>query len=189
MGLGFVALLVFVLGAAQGCGKGDDSTAAAPAQAAALASAETPAKGPGAACDQCRARSCVGGSNQEGLDLAAGCFQKPDPKFVPNPDAKFATDCKAAMQCAFEHDCAYDPATGPVHCYCGSRAVDECITEGPADDAPCVAEWTAATRSSKNTEILQRFSQIEYPSGWAFHLLECDRDQCGPRSPLGRCVP
>jgi hypothetical protein len=29
----------------------------------------------------------------------------------------------------------------------------------------------------------------EYPSGWAFNLLECDRDRCGEKSAIGRCTP
>jgi hypothetical protein len=181
------ALSAAMLASALGCGKSSDASGGdKPAQTAAL---EQPAK-PESDCAKCRARSCAGdGANKESLDLAAGCFEKADPKFVPTPDAKFASDCKAAMDCAFKHDCAYDSAKGPVHCYCGSRAVDECVAQGPAEDAPCVAEWQAATRSQSNKEILERFSQIEYPSGWAFHLLECDRDYCGARSELGRCTP
>jgi hypothetical protein len=142
----------------------------------------------GPTCDRCRETLCAEGSTV-GANLVAGCFKKPDPKLVPNPDPKFTQDCKAAVECAFKHDCGYDAATGPVHCYCGSRLVDECLAQGPAADAPCVAEWKAATRSTSNAEILERFSLIEYPSGWAFNLLECDRDRCGAKSSVGRCTP
>jgi hypothetical protein len=190
-----VAVFATALALMHGCGKGTDTAASTKDETKSALTAAPAGEGPAkpapstADCDRCRAKACVGGSNSEGLDLAAGCFKTPGPKFVPSPDANFASDCKAAVDCAFKHDCAYDPSKGPVHCYCGSRAVDECITDGPAEDAACVAEWRAATRSTNNKEILQRFSQIDYPSGWAFHLLECDRDQCGARSDLGRCTP
>ena len=108
---------------------------------------------------------------------------------MPDPDPKFIADCTAVMRCAFEHDCGYDPVRGPVHCYCGSRAVDECKDSGPGPDAPCVAEWQAATRGKTNMEVLLRFDQVQYPSGWAFHLLQCDRERCGATSPIGRCTP
>jgi len=141
---------------------------------------------PRSTCEACRTRWC---SNFEGVDLVAGCFKAPDPKIVPNPDPQFAADCGAVMRCAFEHDCAYDAARGPVHCYCGSRYVDECKLSGPTADAPCVKEWQAAARSKDNLEVLLRFDQVLYPSGWAFHLLQCDRERCGKTSPLGRCTP
>jgi hypothetical protein len=139
-----------------------------------------------ARCDECRARWC---SKFEGVDLVTGCFKAPDPKLVPNADPRFAADCTAVMKCAFKHNCAYDPARGPVHCYCGSRFVDECKDHGPAPDAPCVKEWQTATRGANHMEVLLRFDQIQYPSAWAFHLLECDRERCGASSPLGRCTP
>jgi hypothetical protein len=145
-------------------------------------------KGPDASCDLCRQRACTDVS-EDHIDLVAGCFSKPDPKLTAHPDPQFPRDCKAVVDCAFKHDCAYDPAKGVEHCYCGSRAVDECLTEGPADDAPCVAEWEAATRSKKVSVVLERMSDSEYPSGWAVNLLQCDRDSCGPRSEIGRCTP
>lgn len=159
-------------------------------QAAALDKAAASAQAlPQASCAKCRELMCAKGSNDEDVDLAAGCLQKPDPRFAPNPDASFASDCRAVVECAFKHNCAYDPALGPSHCYCGSKLLDECLREGPADDAPCVAEWQAATRSKNNGEILERFSDSAYPAGWAFNLLECDRDRCGAKSSVGRCVP
>jgi hypothetical protein len=141
-----------------------------------------------ASCEACRAQSCNAASYQ-GADIADGCLKAPDPKLVPHPDPNFIHDCKAAVECAYKHDCGYDPARGPVRCYCGSRALDECIKDGPADDAPCTAEWQAATRGKTRMEVLERFSEIEYPSGWAFALIECDRDRCGAGSAYGRCTP
>ena len=153
---------------------------------AALEQAGKPAVKPRSTCEACRSRWCT---NFEGVDLVAGCFKAPDPKIVPDADPQFAADCTAVMRCAFEHDCAYDAARGPAHCYCGSRHVDECKADGPAPDAPCVKEWQAAARSQDNLEVLLRFDQVQYPSGWAFHLLQCDRERCGDNSPLGRCTP
>jgi hypothetical protein len=139
-----------------------------------------------AGCGKCRDRWC---RNFEGEDLLAGCFDKPNRKFVKDPYPEFNAHCKAVVDCAYKHNCAFNRARGPVHCYCGSRYVDECQSLGPADDAPCVAEWQAATRSKENMEVLLRFDQVAYPSGWAFHLLMCDRERCGDTSPLGRCTP
>jgi hypothetical protein len=164
----------------------DVEVSSAPRSAALQQAGGQKAITPRSTCEACRARWC---SNFEGVDLVAGCFEAPDPKVVPNPDPQFAATCSAVMRCAFEHDCAYDAARGPVHCYCGSRHVDECKINGPALDAPCVKEWQAAARSQDNLEVLLRFDQVQYPSGWAFHLLQCDRERCGKSSPLGRCTP
>lgn len=171
------------------CG-GDKPIAPAPeVKAATQPSAQAepkPAVPAAGTCESCRAYWCT---NWEGVDLVAGCFKSPDAKYVPKPDAKFAEDCTAVMKCAFKNNCGFDRARGPVECYCGSKFVDECKTDGPAKDAPCVAEWQAATRSKDNMEVLLRFDDIERPSGWAFHLMECDRERCGATSPKGRCTP
>jgi hypothetical protein len=176
--------LITALGACdrlRGCG---NDTGTGVTQAAATQ------RSPGAACDACRARMCANpDAKPDGIDLVAGCYVKPDPRHVPDPDADFAADCRAAMECAYASDCAYDATLGPARCYCGSRQVDECLSQGPAPDAPCVGQWQKATRGKSNAEILERMSLIEYPSGWAFNLLECDRDRCGPKSELGRCTP
>ncbi len=169
---------------AHGCSGGDETKAVQPTAAA---QNQQPGGEVSDRCKLCRTKSCS--ETENSVNLVAGCYEKPDPKLVPNPDANFTRDCQAVMKCAFAHDCAYDPALGPVHCFCGSRAVDECLKDGPADDAPCVAEWKAATRGKTTGEVLERFSLIEYPSGWAFNLLECDRDRCGPKSVVGRCTP
>jgi hypothetical protein len=180
----YVSASLLMLSSLQGCG-GDHGAATNTAVAQnAVVAAPLPAS-----CDACRARSCSNTDGTGSTDLVAGCYKTPDPKLVPHPDAAFGHDCQAVMQCAFAHDCAYDAALGPAHCYCGSRAVDECLKDGPAPDAPCVAEWKAATRGTSHAEVLERMSLIEFPSGWAFNLLECDRDRCGPKSLVGRCTP
>lgn len=181
--------LALVAASSIGCNSSKGGNDQTPAASSAGNLKAAPAK-PDADCAKCRNTWCRGEPPNNGFDLVGVCFEnKPDPKVVPHPDANFAKDCQAVLDCAYKHDCAYDPARGPAHCYCGSRYVDECLAQGPAPDAPCVAEWQAATRSKDNGEILTRFSLLEYPAGWAFSLLECDRDRCGARSQFGRCTP
>jgi hypothetical protein len=174
-----------VCGGLSSCSKPARDASAPGASASAVTKASAK---PDSSCDTCRARMCSGDAQQV-ENLAAGCLKTPDSKLVSNPDPNFIRDCTAAVTCAYQHDCGYDAAKGPVHCYCGSRGLDECIKDGPAADAPCVPEWKAATRGKTHMEILERFSETAYPSGWAFALIECDRDRCGARSEVGRCTP
>ena len=95
----------------------------------------------------------------------------------------------AAVKCAYDHKCGYEEMPGPFGCYCGSRNPTDCVAEGPAPDAPCVAEWKRATRSQDNGEIAARFDDGHYPSGWAFAMIQCDREFCGAKSKVGRCTP
>lgn len=154
-----------------------------------LAKTEEPSSVPAyGTCDACRARYCTD-YQRSGVDLVAGCAGKPDPKLAPNADAQFAKDCSAALTCALKHKCGYDALRGPVQCYCGSATLEDCEATGPAADASCGAEWKAATRGTTNAEILARFSELAYPSGWAFSMLECDRTYCGADSKWGTCTP
>jgi hypothetical protein len=181
---------------AAGCSKScaDAKQQAVPVAAAAPRTATADVKSGASkhelSCEWCRINWCRADTNN-GYDLFNVCYGNaaPDPKVVGQPDANFAKDCQAVMECSFEHDCAYSPIMGPSHCYCGSKELDDCVNTGPADDAPCVKEWQAAARTTDNTLILERMSELEYPSGWAFHLIECDRERCGARSPYGRCTP
>jgi len=154
------------------------------------------AKQPGAAqaepagptCDSCRERHCSNYRNF-GVDLVAGCFEHPDPKLAKD-DPTFAQDCTAAVRCAVINNCGYTTSRGPSACYCGpSKQPSECIKSGPGDDAPCAEEWRRATRAKSHEEVVSRFDKYEYPSGWAFALIECDRDFCGAKSRDGRCTP
>lgn len=147
-----------------------------------------PPNGVPESCAVCRRTMCTDPA-EHGADLVAGCLSRPDPKLVHDAEPRFIERCRAAVTCAFEHNCAYDPALGPVHCYCGSRSLEDCLRQGPAADAPCVSEWQAATGSANHIQVLERFSRIEYPSGWAFSLLECDRDHCGRGAVPGGCTP
>ena len=160
--------------------------AAAPA-AQAIATQASPPAPPPKSCEACRNRYCRD-YRGEGVDLVAGCFEKVDRAHGALPDPAFNAACARVVQCAIEHGCATDRARGIAPCYCGSRAVDECLAEGPAVDAPCVQAWKDATRGASNREILERMDKPEFPAGWAFHLLECDRDFCGASSHDGRCT-
>jgi hypothetical protein len=63
------------------------------------------------------------------------------------------------------------------------------VATGPGPDAPCAEEWRRATRAKTHQEVVERFDKIFYPSGWAFAMLECDRDFCGAKNNTGRCTP
>lgn len=184
--------LAFVFALATSCGGKQEEAIPAPTAAAQPVTNDAPAPAtsePAAGtCEACRARHCTD-YQRSGVDLLAGCAGKPDLKLAPNPDAQFAQDCSAVLACAYKHKCGYDALRGPVQCYCGSASLEDCDASGPAADASCAAEWKAATRGSTNAEILARFSELAYPSGWAFSLLECDRTYCGPTSKWGVCTP
>ncbi len=186
--------LAFVFALATSCGGKQEEAIPAPTAAAQPLAIDAPAPAPATSepaagtCEACRARYCTD-YQRSGVDLLAGCAGKPDPKLVPNPDARFAQDCSAVLACAYKHKCGYDALRGPAQCYCGSASLEDCDASGPAADASCGAEWKAATRGATNAEILSRFSELAYPSGWAFSLLECDRTYCGPTSKWGVCTP
>jgi hypothetical protein len=190
MNRGRVELFVLCAFAWVSCGprtQEEQSARAAPAVQAVATQAAQPVPPP-KSCEACRNRYCRD-YRGEGVDLVAGCFEHVDRAKGAVADPAFNAACARVVQCAIEHDCATDPARGIAPCYCGSHAVDECIADGPAGDAPCVEAWKAATRGASNREILERMDKPEYPAGWAFHLLECDRDFCGSSSRDGRCTP
>jgi hypothetical protein len=140
-------------------------------------------------CAECRAKFCTNylGDSPK-VDLAAGCLQAPDLGIVKNPDAAFVQQCSAAVKCGVEHHCAYDPARGAAGCYCGSESLDDCAERGPAADAPCAKQWMTAAHASTNQEVMVRFSDMSFPSGWAMFLLECDRDHCDGSNGAGDCT-
>jgi hypothetical protein len=138
---------------------------------------------PSVGCAACREANCRDYMGL-GADLVAGCYDKIDPIAGADPnDASFLQDCQGMMQCADQSACAYGSA-GPAACYCGSASIDECMQTGPAADAPCVAQFEAATRSTDSAQISNRSSDFAYPMAWAYYLLQCDRDLC-----RAQCVP
>jgi hypothetical protein len=188
-GTGLLLSLAWLLLLVPGCSPKQPVPAAAAVTKApaALADRAAPKDFP-LTCEGCKERFCRNYLGS-GVDVLGGCLEKPNEQHGAKPDPSFVRDCTAVVKCAVEHKCAFDPNRGPVHCYCGSRFVDECKELGPAEDAPCVAEWKAATRGQTNMDVLLRFDQTAYPAGWAFHLLECMRDQCGEKGNYGRCLP
>jgi cysteine-rich repeat protein len=129
------------------------------------------------ACSACRTQYCRDYQGS-GLDVVAGCFEKVNGDLGADPaDPNFIQDCVDVIQCAFQNNCAY-AVNGASDCYCGSATADACINSGPAADAKCVPQFQKAARSTANTDITLRMSDFAYPVGWAFFLLECDRDFC-----------
>jgi hypothetical protein len=128
-------------------------------------------------CKACRETTCT---NYRGLgyDVLNGCLDQVDPsEGADKSDSKFNDDCVAVVRCATKTRCAEGPA-GPLGCYCGSATVDDCIEVGPGADAPCGQEWRRAARTSDHHELMLRWSDLKYPTGWANLLIECDRDDC-----------
>lgn len=130
-----------------------------------------------AECKACRESTCTNYKHL-GYDVLNGCLDTVDPsEGADKADARFNADCLAVVRCATQTRCAQG-AAGPLGCYCGSKGVDDCIEIGPAADAPCVEEWKRAARTSDHHELLLRWSDLKYPTGWANLLIECDRDDC-----------
>jgi hypothetical protein len=128
-------------------------------------------------CQSCRKTQCT---NYKGLgvDIMSGCFDKVDTSLgAEEGDHAFNSDCAAAVACASRAGCA-DPVLGAFTCYCGSRTVDDCVEHGPSADAPCAEEWRRATRTTNHTQLTERFSILQYPSGWATFMIECDQTEC-----------
>jgi len=141
-------------------------------------------------CGPCEAEHCSDYLDADGFDVAAGCFDATAmgdavrTSFGTITDPSFVQNCIDVVDCARRTGCGFETGPGIIQCYCGSAGVDVCQISGPAEGAPCVPEWQAATRGPNNTEVLLRSGDIAYPSGWAFYLLECDRDLCAEQ-----CVP
>jgi hypothetical protein len=133
-------------------------------------------------CQACREKECSH-FTALGRDVLSGCFKQVDTSQGADAnDPDFIADCTAVMQCAQQAHCTGDPA-GPAACYCGSRALEDCIEHGPAADAPCVAQWQRAARTQSHEELSERFSDMKYPAGWAFQMIWCDQLQCS-----GKCI-
>ena len=127
-----------------------------------------------AACRAFRKKHCA---NYEGqVDLVAACFHNADPKFTEQ--------CIAVKNCAYDNACGYD-AMGAPRCFCGSAAIQDCITPGAAN-GPCQAQWYAATRTKQLSELTLRFGDISFPAGIAYHFQACDRDLCPVCLPKAR---
>lgn len=134
--------------------------------------------------------TCQNFAGNIGFDLAAGCFDgEPTPSEVPFVDPEFAQDCIDAVLCSRQSDCVLF-ANGEIDtnsCYCGELTVpegatmpsiDDCQANGPSLDAQCADEWTRATRGTTNAQILDRLTDVAFPSGWARYLLLCDYTYC-----------
>jgi PKD domain-containing protein len=158
-------------------GTGASGTGASGTGASGTGASGTGGGGPSAACTACRNTNCRDYQGS-GLDLVAGCYESINTSLGATAgDATFLQQCQDFLGCAKTGNCAYG-VNGASDCYCGSAAPDACIKDGPASDAKCVPQTKAATRTESNADITVRFSDLAFPMGWAYFLLECDRDNC-----------
>jgi cysteine-rich repeat protein len=130
----------------------------------------------GPECMACRQSTC---SDYQGANLVSGCMVAVDTAWVTSgADPSFLQQCIDILACAQANDCAYNTAAGPLGCYCGTRSLDDCAKDGPANEAPCRNQWLAGSRTTANAEVLGNISNLEFPSAWAYYLLDCERDAC-----------
>ena len=144
------------------------------------------------ACRTCEEANCRNYMGQ--IDAVAGCFEgKPLESEVPLVEPMFAAKCIAAVNCARQHDCGYTPGAYGATCYCGSNFIvgtggnfdpNKCIDQGNAPDAPCVAEWQAATAETIPNLVMANLTDDHEISGWVAYLLQCDVELCA-----AECVP
>jgi cysteine-rich repeat protein len=107
----------------------------------------------------------------QGADLVAGCFTAVSTDFGASAgDPTFIQECTDTVACARQHSCGFTAARQAQDCYCGTNDGDTCTARGPAADAPCLTQWQHATRSTTNAQVLERFSDLAYPAGWAYYL-------------------
>ncbi|HVZ31676.1 MAG TPA: DUF4215 domain-containing protein [Polyangiaceae bacterium] len=145
-----------------------------------------------AACQKAQCTNYMGA----GLDVIQGCFRMDDAakqlraQFgAPEGDPQFAQSCIDVVNCALIHRCGLECAStggrGPDGCYCGSAMIDSCAADGPAVDAPCAQEWLTAARTNINADVQIRYTDVVYPLGWAYALLDCYAcscaDTCAPK--------
>jgi hypothetical protein len=140
---------------------------------------------PGVTCETCQNAAC---RDFQGVDLVAGCFTAVNGEFGADPaDPAFIQDCTDTVQCARTNGCGFTAQFQAAECYCGTNSGDACTTTGPAANAPCLAQWRRATRTEVNADVLNRFSDLAYPSGWAYFLLDCYRTSCSTAA-AGNCT-
>jgi hypothetical protein len=133
-------------------------------------------------CEKCQESMC---RNVESVDVVSGCFEKVNPDAGADADdATFIPQCIEMVNCGLRNDCWFDKDAGVEGCYCGSASKATCMTTGPAEGAPCVSQWRAATRASSNADVWNNMADFKYPLNWGYKLLECYRDKCA-----AQCVP
>ena len=149
-------------------------------------------------CPACRAANCT--NYQGALNVVAGCFDATATGTgirAPFVGAAFSAAqvqaCVDVVNCARANNCAYNPANRVNPCYCGNITVDACNVSGPLAGQPCTAYVKAAVGDTaatpvSNTDTLLRISDLGYPMGWAYFLLECDGTKCDGAA-SGDCTP
>jgi cysteine-rich repeat protein len=136
------------------------------------------------ACAECQSAECTMYAGDDQMNLVDGCLNKVNATFAEAGDADFIQQCVDLVNCALAKRCGLAAGEQPSQCYCGSSSVDSCATDGPADDSPCLREFQAAARSERHRDVYNRFTDIAFPLGWAYFLLECYGTKCAET-----CVP
>ncbi|HVZ32743.1 MAG TPA: hypothetical protein VG963_09975 [Polyangiaceae bacterium] len=134
------------------------------------------------ACAACRASYCtnyMGSDTDPGPDLVKGCFEQIDTEFgAAAGDPTFLQQCKDIVTCAEVNGCGFGPRAEPSDCYCGSASPDQCASSGPASDALCRKQWEDGARSTSVMTLFERFTDVTYPVGWAYALIQCENEFC-----------
>jgi hypothetical protein len=101
-----------------------------------------------------------------------------DPTFMADPsDATFNQACTAMLRCTVASHC-YQGTGDLEQCYCGDQKLTDCLTLPGAARGPCKSEIETAARTTNPMDVGQRVTDLKYPAGWAFFLLQCDNTMC-----------
>jgi cysteine-rich repeat protein len=130
------------------------------------------------ACAECQAAKCTDYQGL-GMNLVDGCFKEVNPAYGADAsDTEFIQQCLDLVNCALAHRCGFGEDTQAAGCYCGDRSVEECATDGPQEEAPCLAEFRAAARSERHADVYSRYTDTTFPLGWGYLILDCYRTEC-----------
>jgi cysteine-rich repeat protein len=142
-------------------------------------------------CTPCERKNCSNYMDMD-MDLPKGCYDNmPNPRDVPMQPSEgaFSGPCKKLVACVREEMCLGPESHGYAidDCYCRRDEIDpgkhfaECDANGPDK---CKAEFYAASGTMDPVSATVRHQNPETPAGYAFYLLECDREFC-----KDECVP
>jgi hypothetical protein len=86
--------------------------------------------------------------------------------------------CEALLACIRRTGCW---AMDPLLCLCGTALDTACLAPMAANGA-CRDEAFAATKATNDSDAVQRFYDVAYPSGYATQVIACDFGFCSSRS-------
>jgi cysteine-rich repeat protein len=136
------------------------------------------------ACKRCEREAHCSNYQDTGFDLPKFCYDEvPEDSLdtIKEPLQK----CAAMVECIKRNRCDIDwaiPGTA-LACYCGkSNGLDNCNATNPSPplDGPCIAEIEAAAGviPGDNVGVNNFLVDLTRPSGRAFYLAQCQRENC-----------